>query len=202
VERAIQYFGGLREVVTAEDVRMSGAWSGKPQRRYASPEQLGTGEGPYVETVDWRWDGAFESASPFVGIAVLAMDQRLYWVKSRPPVARAVVTLSVGGWAARPGFVSFSGGFHGASPPSVPVEIGDEPPASCIIGSPRTSTGLLHLVARVGRAAFGVVLLQASAVKVGRSRLWHLREEIASELSPELALLTTRGRSGEVAFPS
>jgi len=135
-----------------------------------------------------------------VGIAVLAIDQGVYWVKSQPPVARGVVRFSVWGWAGRPCCVSFAGGFHGAGTPSVPVEISDEPPTSCIVGSSRTSTGLLHVVARIGRAAFGVVLLPASAVKVGRNRLWHLREGIASELSPELHHLTTRGRSGEVGF--
>jgi hypothetical protein len=202
VDRAIEYFRCLREVLAAEDVRMSGAWSGKPQLRYASPAQLGSGEGPYIETVDWRWDGAFESVNPFVGIAVLAIDQRLYWVKSQPPVARAVVSFSAHGWAARPGCVSVAGAFHGAYLPSMPVEISDEPPASCVIGSSPTSTGMLHVVARLGRVAFAVVLLPGSAVRVGRNRLWHLREGIASQLPPELHRLTTRGRSGKVAFTS
>ena len=181
---------------------MSGAWSAKTQRRYASPAQMGTGEGPYDESVDWRWDGAFESVSPFVGIALLAIDARLHWVKSGPPAARAVVCVLAAGWAARPDSVSFTGAFHGAYLPSVQVDIPDEPPASCIIGPSLTRTGMLHVVARLDRAAFGVVLLPGSAVKVGRNRLWHLREDVASGLSPELHSLTTRGRSGEVSFPA
>jgi hypothetical protein len=178
---------------------MSGAWSGKPQLRYASPKQAGTGEGPYVETVDWRWEGFLESDLPFVGIAVLALDQRLYWVKSQPPVLRASVSVFTSAWAELPRSVSFSGVFHGAYLPSIPVDLSEEPPASVMIGSSSASTGALHVVARLKNVGFGVVLLPGSAVKVGRNRLWHLREP-ATRLPPELHRLVTRGRSGEIVI--
>ena len=198
MDRAIELFRDLRDVVPANEVRMSGTWSEKTQRRYVSREQLGTGEGPNREALDWKWDGLFESVGTFVGIAILATEQHLYWVKSGPPVAQAPVSVSASAWAGTPDSASFSGAFHGAHPPSVPVEIGEEPPKSCVVGASQTTTGMLHVVAQLGRAAFGVVLLPASAVKVGRNRLWHLREPIASRLSPELQRLLTRGRSGEI----
>jgi hypothetical protein len=128
------------------------------------------------------------------------VEERAYWVKSQPPVAQAAVGVMAAGWAGRPDSVSFGGAFHGAHPPSVPVQVPDEPPASFVLGSSETSTGLLHALAHAGRATFGLVLLPGSAVKVGRNRLWHLRAEIASRLPPELHRLTTRGRSGELAF--
>ena len=129
---------------------MSGTWgSAKPQRRYASPEQAATGEGPFVETVDWRWDGKFEGASPLVGLALLAVDQRLYWVKSQPPAEHPVVNFSAHGWADRARSVSVTGSFHGAFLPSVPVEIGDEPPTACVLGKPTASVGVPHVVAQV-----------------------------------------------------
>jgi hypothetical protein len=178
---------------------MSGAWTGKPQLRYASPEQEGTGEGPYVETVDWRWEGTLESDVPFVGIAVLAFHQRFFWAKSQSPVLRA--SMGVAAWASStPGLASFSGGFHGASLPSMPVKLGEEPPTSVVIGSSSSSTGLLHVVAQLKDIGFGIVLLPGSAVKVGRNRLWHLREALASRLPPDLKQLMTRGRSGEIAI--
>jgi hypothetical protein len=188
----------LRDVVPANEVRMSGTWSAKTQRRYASREQLGTGEGPYRETVDWKWDGLFESVGTFVGIAIVATEHHLYWVKSGPPVAQAPASVSASAWAGTPNSVSFSGAFHAAHPPSVPVEIREEPPKACVIGASQTTTCMPHVTAQLGRAAFAVVLLPASAVKVGRNRLWHVRESIASRLSPELQRLLTRGRSGEI----
>lgn len=197
---AIEYFEGLSEVLAAEEIRMSGAWSDKAQRRYASPDQLGTGTGPYIETVDWRWDGAFEGGSPLVGVAMLVRDGYFHWTKSLPPVARPAVTFSTHGWAARSCSVSVTGSFHGAYLPAVPVEATDEPPVSCLIGKPMASTGTPHLVGRLERVGFAVVLLPASAVKVGRNRLWHLRDGIASRLSRELRTLMTRARSGKVAW--
>jgi hypothetical protein len=94
--------------------------------------------------------------------------------------------------------VSVTGTFHGAFLPSAPTEATNEPPASCLIGEPVTSTGTLHVVGRLEKIVFAVVLLPAPAVKVGRNRLWHLRENIAARLPPELRELTTRRRSGEV----
>jgi hypothetical protein len=202
MDQAIEYLQGFREVVTAEDVRMSGAWASTTQRRYASPKQSGTGEGPYIETIDWRWDGTFESASALAGLALLLVDRRFYWVKSQPPLARPAVSFSAHGWAARSGSVSVTGSFHGGFLPSVPVEISNEPSASCVIGQTTASTGTPHVVARVEGVAFVVLLLPAPAVKVGRKRLWHLREDLASRLTPELHRLATRGRSGEHAFVS
>jgi hypothetical protein len=76
VDRTSEYFRCLTEIVSSGEVRMSGAWSGKPQRRYASPKQLGTGEGPFIETVDWRWDGVFEGAVPLAGLAMLLTGRR------------------------------------------------------------------------------------------------------------------------------
>jgi hypothetical protein len=198
----IEYFESLREVVTAEEVRMSGAWANKPQRRYASPKQSGTGEGPFVETVDWRWDGALEGGSPLVGLALLAVEQRLYWVKSQPAVDRPALSFSTSGWAGHPGSVSVTGSFHGAFLPSVPARISDEPPASCVIGPTVARTGTPHVVARLDAIAFAVLLLPAPAVIVGRNRLWHLREAIASRLRPDLRRLLTSRRSGEEGVPN
>lgn len=118
----LEYLEGFRAAVPAEPVRMSGAWAGKPQRRYASPTQLGTGEGPYVEVVDWRWYGAFESPLPLVGLAFLAAGERVYWVKSEPPGARPSVSFSAHEWAASDDTVSITGSFHGTVLPSVPFK--------------------------------------------------------------------------------
>jgi hypothetical protein len=199
---AIEYFQGLPEVVGAEEVRMAGAWAAKPQRRYASPKQAGTGEGPFIETIDWRWDGAFEGASALAGIVLLAVDRRLFWVKSQPPTERPVVSVSAHGWADATRSVSLTGSFHGGCLPSVPVEIGDEPPTACTMGNPRARVGVPHVVAQVQGVVLAVLLLPASAVQVGRNRLWHLRAGIATGLPRRPHDLLTRGRSGMIDLPA
>lgn len=198
MDSALDLFQALRAVVPGEEIRMHGVWAGKPQRRYASPQQSGTGEGPYIETVDWRWDGAFEGASALTGLAILSLGQRLSWVKSVPPTVRPAVRFAAHGWAGHPGSVSATGSFHGAYLPSMPIHISNEPPASCVTGPLEGRTGTPHVVMRLDELVFAVVLLPASAIKVGRNRLWHLREGLASQLPPTLQRLLTRGRSGEV----
>jgi hypothetical protein len=202
MSRGLDHFQSLREVVPTEAVRASGTWVSKPQGRHVSPTQAGTGEGRFVETIDWQWDGTFETASPLAGIALLLRDERLYWVKSQPPIACPPVSFSVHGWAARSTCsVSVMGSFHGAFLPSMPVEIGQEPPVSCVIGQSAASTGTPHVVARVAGVVFAVLLLPSSAIKVGRNRLWRLREELARSLPPELHQIATRGRTGEITAP-
>ncbi len=198
LERARAIFHGLQEVVGAHEARMSGAWSTARRLQYASRAQDGSGEGPFVEVFDWRWDGAFDSPSPLVGIAFLAHEGSLYWAKSERPAAQPAVSFTASGWAARPSSVSAAGSFHGAFPPSAPVEIRDEPPRACVLGPSTAVTGAPHLVAQLGGATFGVVLLPASAVKVGRNGLWHLRDDAAARLPPALRELTTRRRAGEL----
>jgi hypothetical protein len=143
-------------------------------------------------------EGTFESVSPLAGLALLVADQRVHWVKSRPPAARSEVSFSAAGWEHRARSVSVTGSFHGASLPPVPVEIDEEPPAACVLGELATTVGTPHVVARLNGVAFVVVLLPASAIKVGRNRLWRLREDIAGRLHPEVKGLLTRGRSGQI----
>ena len=199
---ATEYFQGLPGIVAAEEVRMAGGWAAWPQRRYASPTQSGTGGGPFVDAIDWRWDGTFEGASPLAGLVLLAVERRLFWAKSQPPTERPGVSFSAHGWADATRSVSVTGSFHGAYLPSVPVEIGDEPPAACIMGKPQLSVGVPHVVAQVQGVVFAVVLLPASAVQIGRNRLWHLREGIATGLPRRPRDILTRGRSGAIDLPA
>jgi hypothetical protein len=198
LDGGFELFQSLRDVVACEDVRMSGAWVATQQRRYASPAQAGTGEGPYTDVTDWRWDGVFESASPLAGIALLSVGERLYWVKSHPPTLRPKVSVFMSGRASRSSSVSASGSFHGAFLPSVPVETDGEPPASCEVASAVARTGVPYVVAQLQEVVFAVLLLPASMIKVGRNRLWRLRENIALPLRPDLRRLVTSRRTGVV----
>jgi hypothetical protein len=196
--RIAEFFQGLSGAVAPEKVRLSGAWAGRSQRRYASLKQSGTGEGPFIDVVDWRWEGTLEGDSPLVGLALLVTDERFYWVKSHPPADRPQVSFSMARWAGIPGSVSATGSFHGAYLPSLPIDVDEEPPVACILGDSAVKAGTPHFVVQVKGVALAVVLLPASAIKVGRNRLWHLRETIAARLRPRLSVLLTRGRSGRI----
>jgi hypothetical protein len=52
------------------------------------------------------------------------------------------------------------------------------------------------LVAEVNGAAFVVIALQKSALKVGRNRLWRIREELTSSFPADLRQYFGRGRTG------
>jgi hypothetical protein len=198
MDRTNDYFLGLQEIVGTEEVQMSGAWNVKRQRRYASPTQSGTGEGPFIETFDWRWEGTFLGSSPLVGLALLSSARHTYWAKSAPPGSCPEVCVLVTGWVDASHQVSATGSFHGSGLPSIPVAIHDEPPVSCIIGASRGSVGIPHVVMRLEPLVFSVLLLPASAIKVGRKRLWHLREKLASGIPPSLRQILTRRRSGQI----
>jgi hypothetical protein len=88
MSRLVDHFESAREFAPPEDVRVTGGWSSARRLRYARPEQAGTGEGPYVETTDWRWDGAVEAAGPMTALVVLATDDQIYWAKAERPEER------------------------------------------------------------------------------------------------------------------
>jgi hypothetical protein len=168
LDRIQPYFDGLAEIVPPTAVQMSGAWSSKPQRRLVSP----SGGSQTREVIDWRWEGSFESEVPLAGLALLITTRAFYWVKSRPPSPRPDVGVSAHGWADQADSVSFTGSFHGAFVPAVPVHIAMEPPRACRLGDPKVRLGVPHLVAALDDAVFAVVLVPKALIRVGRNRLW------------------------------
>jgi len=192
-----QLFAPLAAVVPAASVELRGTWSRSVRRTYEKANETGVGVGPLVEVVDARWEGRFESALPMTGLAMRCEPGGALWVKAAP----ATVSLKVGvSLHARPGYVrgraSFTAGFHGAGLPSATIACTDDLTTSCTLGETHAVTGRPHLVAASNSVAFVVVLIPGSAVKVGRSRLWHLREEIRALLPADLRELLTRRRTG------
>lgn len=190
------FFSPLAAVVHGEPVKLSGEWSTSLRRTYESAVQVDSGVGPFVEVIDARWAGTFESSVPITGIAMLYRDGGS-WAKASPATMNPGVQVSV---HARAGCVdgqaSFAASLHGAFLPTVPVVCGDDLPAACTFGSSHAVTGRPHLVAEVDGTAFIVLMLQGSVLKVGRNRLWHLRDELASALPADLRQLLVRGRTG------
>src|SRR5262245_31046743 len=91
----------LAPIVPAEPVEVSGAWSTTRRRTYASATQLGSGEGPFVEVVDVRWQGTLACAVPLAGYLFMITSDEASWVKSSPPTIDPVLHASMHAYADR-----------------------------------------------------------------------------------------------------
>ena len=194
-------FAPLATVVPAESVELRGTWSTSVRRTYEKANETGAGVGPLVEVVDALWQGTFESTVPITGLAVLYGPGRAPWVKAGPATVSPAVRVSL---HARPGYVrgraSFAADFHGAVLPSATIACADDLTASCTLGATHAVTGRPHIVAESKDVAFVVVLIPGSAVKVGRNRLWHVREEMGASLPADLRELLTGHRTGTLSI--
>jgi hypothetical protein len=83
--------------------------------------------------------------------------------------------------------------------PGIPVTYTGSPTESCAIAASPILTGRVALLASADRADILVLLIQAGLTKVGRNRLWRLRDEYASVLPPSAREVMTRRRTGAIA---
>jgi hypothetical protein len=60
------------------------------------------------------------------------------------------------------------------------------------------ATAQLAQLAEADTTAFVVLLIQARFVKIGRRRLWHLRDELASSFPQRVREILTRRRAGTI----
>ena len=114
-------FLDCRKLSGTEEVQMSGAWNVKRQRRYASPTQSGTGEGPIDRNVRLAVGGHL----PWVISAPLASRccHRLsipVGLNPSPPGSCPEVCVLVAGWVDASHQVSATGSFHGSGLPYNP----------------------------------------------------------------------------------
>jgi hypothetical protein len=58
----------------------------------------------------------------------------------------------------------------------------------------------MEQLAQAETAAFVVLLIQGRFLKVGRQRLWRIREELASSLPQRLREILTRRRTGSIPW--
>lgn len=185
-------------MLSAEPYRLTGAWTSVPRRIYDSPSLHGSGVGPYVDAFDVSWDGVFEGEIPLAGIALFRMGGRWQWAKSSPAVARPSVSLKFWGWRGRPEAIHVGASFHGARFPLPLVNVHAEPSSACKLGEELVVPGVPHVVASIEDIAFAIVVLPGTATRVGRNRLWRLRDQLAPALAPELRALLTHRSCGEL----
>lgn len=185
--------------VPEQPVSVEGKWLESSRRTYQTQAQLGSGSGPYVDVVDLRWQGVLTAREPIGGIAFLLTGDELHWVKT-PAISPALpVDISLSAYADyRTGQATFTAHLDGAYLPGVPVPIGANLADACAIELSAVETGRVSRLARASGTAFFVLLIPGSALKMGRKRLWHLRDNVAGALAPNVRELLTHRRSGSV----
>jgi hypothetical protein len=82
--------------------------------------------------------------------------------------------------------------------PGVPVDAADDLARTCTLESGAVVTGRVLCLARAASAAFYVLLIPRETLKMGRKRLWHVRDNVASGMPEDLRQLLTRRRAGYV----
>lgn len=193
-----QLFSPLAAVVPAVPAQIRGEWSMSRRRVYENESQLGSGSGPFVEVVDARWRGVVEASVPLAGLALRCTADGTDWAKSRPAVSNPALEFSLTREYGSSGRATFGMSFAAAFLPAGPVDCGEELTLACSLGSGSAETGRLYLAAEAEGTAFAVVFLQRSVLKVGRNRLWHLREPLATSLPDALRELLLHRRSGTI----
>ena len=189
----------LSDIVPNNSVAFRGEWGASTRRTYQRESQVGSGAGPFVEVVDVRWSGALTCSVPIVAVAFLLTPKALFWSKSAPASASQSVCLSLHAYAEyslqRATFTTSIGGAH---LPGIPVAVEGELRQACTLGASHQTTGHIARLACIDEVVLLVLILPGSVVKVGRNRLWHIRNDLAPHLPPHIHDLLTRRRSGIV----
>jgi hypothetical protein len=188
----------LSGLVPGEPVEVLGGWSKKTRKTYQSEKQQGTGVGPFVEIEDRRWHGTMTCQTTATGIMFLVTANKVYWAKAPTLALTLSVDVSLHAYAGcEANRATFTAGMGGAGLPGVPVATPANLDEVLVPGPIPFSTGRVVTLAHTHSAAFVAVVLPAVVVKMGRSHLWRLRDDVAPSLRTDIRELLTRRRSGE-----
>lgn len=194
-----EFDASLIGVVPREPVQFTGGWQSAVRRTYQAAKQLGTGSGPFMDVLDFRWQGVLACDVPIVSIAFLITATECLWAKSAPPAARMDVEVSLHAYADYlQDRATFTSSIGGAFLPGIPVAFNGDPAAVCRLRETPLTTGQIEPIAHTEEAALVSLILPAPFIEVGRKRLWHVREGLASSVPPRVRDILTRRRSGSI----
>jgi len=171
---------------------LDGRW--QPESQRPAPAR-----GPSAAIVDLRFEASFAAAGEIVAVAFLRTAEAAHWVKCGPPAASLGVSIVLSRYAdRRPPLASVACSIGRGCLPVVPVPAGEDLPASLRVATGAHPLGTLRPLLRAPPLEFLALLLPGPAVRMGRNRLWRLREEQAAALPGPLRSLLTRGRAGHL----
>jgi len=191
----------LAGLVPEAPVEFGGNWLPAARRTYKSASQSGAGASPVRDVVDLRWRGTLDCSVPIAGVAFLVSASNLFWSKSVPAASSLEVDVSLHAYADHsPKLATFAANIGGAALPGVAVPCGDDLAGACTLRKTRLVTARVKQLAQAHHTAFAVLLLQGRFLKIGRHRLWRIRDEFATSLPSRVRELLTRRRSGSIRW--
>lgn len=191
----------LSTVVPEEPVEFSGSWVRSVRRAYKTASQVDTGTDPFVEVVDLRWRGSLAGSSPIAGIAFLVTAAELFWSKSAPAASSLDIDVSLHAYADyQPQLATFAANIGGAALPGIAVPSGNDLAGACTLRSTNLMTARVEQLAQADESVFAVLLIQSRFLRIGRHRLWRIRDECAASLPPQVRDILTRRRSGSFGW--
>jgi hypothetical protein len=189
----------LQDRIPGEPVDFVGTWSKLSRRTYKSDAQPGTGSGPFADVVDLQWRGTLTASGPIGGIAFLSTAGHLYWAKAPKFSPALSVDISLHAYAEfTPERATFTANMAGAYLPGIPVSVTSDLEQACTVEEGVVRTGRVWRLAHAKSAAFLVLLFPRGVLKMGRKRLWRVRDEVAGLLPENLRELLTHHRTGSL----
>lgn len=187
------------DLVPGEAVEFGGEWTTSSRQAYKSEAQIGTGSGPFVQVIDFRFRGALTSAGPFSGIAFLLTADNLYWAKAPDVSLTLPVDVSLHAYAEYSAEgATFTARLAGAALPGAPLMGSADLAGACALGPNVLITSRVTCLARTNSAPFFVLLIPRGLLKMGRKRLWRLRDDVAASLPPGIRELLVHRRTGSI----
>ena len=185
---------------TGAMAHLAGEWRARSRRTYRDSSQLGSGVGPFIDVTDFCWEGSLAGPTAMAAIGFLRTATALHWVKSCPPQPTMEITIAAEAHAdCRPDMATVGFGVGGSQLPAVLVSVTPAIPHSLpVVTGERAVCGLLSVM-RATPVEFFVLLLPDHMVRVGRNRLWQLRDEHAAALPEQIRSVLTRRRRGDVS---
>ncbi len=188
----------LRELIPSEPIEVFGEWSTKTRKTYQSSKQKGSGVGPFLGVEDREWIGTLNCRTAASGIVFLLTTTKIYWVKAPVIALTLPVAVSLHAYAENAGDkATFTAGMGGAFLPGICIAAPTRHGEVCSPEPKGLTTGCVFTLAQTDSAAFVALALPGSVLRMGRKRLWRLRDNVASALTPDTRKLLTRRRSGE-----
>ena len=187
----------LIAAVPARDLQLRGEWTTSLRRTYASEEASHTGSDSFVDVRDKRWRGTITSDGPLGAIAFLMHHDELHWAKSPEIASSLVVDVALHSYAEfQTHRATFASSIGGAVLPGVPVSASGEPSGASIISDAVVTSGRVLCLARMTDAMLFAVLMPGELLKMGRKRVWRIRDAAPFDSVPDILPLMTHGRTG------
>ncbi len=179
------------------DVQLTGQWSSSTRRTYTSDVASRPASAPFTDVVDVRWRGTLASDAPTGALALLLHHGDLHWSRSPVISSSLGVEISLHSYADfQVDRATFASSVDGAWLPGVPISVDGAATDACAINDGVVTIGRVVCLARTTDATLFAILLPGELLKMGRKRIWRVRDAAPFDHVPAVRQLMIHGRTG------